>query len=88
MTDCQSVKPPWSKETFCQRRPSPYVRLINIFAAFRLFLLHPYFDHDAFVIHLMEITCRKFRKISIIHSFKDHFLGFKMTPKPWSCLSF
>jgi len=26
--------------------------------------------------------------MSILHTFKDHFFGFKMTSKPWSCLSF
>jgi len=26
--------------------------------------------------------------MSILHSFKDHFFGFKMTPKPWLYLSF
>jgi len=26
--------------------------------------------------------------MSIIHSFKDYLFGFKMTPKPWSYLSF
>ena len=34
------------------------------------------------------VTCWKFWKMSIINSFEDHFFGFKMTPKPWSCLSF
>jgi len=26
--------------------------------------------------------------MSIIHGFKNHFFVFKMTPKPWSYLSF
>jgi len=26
--------------------------------------------------------------MSIMHNFKDHFFGYKMTQKPWSYLSF